>query len=1201
MPDSQQPDTPSGLDGPSAATPAAPDAANPIAMDTASAPGQGAPLPFPVVAIGASAGGLAALEAFFSAMPPHDDTGMAFVVVQHLSPDHRSLLVELIQRYTRMPVIEAADGMALEPDHVYTIPPNHDLRMGSGALQLARHVPPRGLRLTVDHFFASLARAQRERAIAIVLSGAGSDGTLGARAVKGEGGLVIAQLPDTTEHDGMPRSAIATGIVDYVLAPADMPAQLLGYVRHAFDPGRRPPAGGMRDGLLRKVCLLLRAHTGHDFSQYKETTIVRRMERRMALQQIAESEDYLRYARENPAEVEALFHDMLIGVTNFFRDPDAFKVLEERVIPRILAEKPPHEPLRVWVCGCSTGEEAYSIAILLHERMQILKRPFKVQVFATDIDQRAIEFARAGIYPASIAADLSDERLARFFVHEPQGGSYRIQKHIRDLLVFSAQDVTKDPPFSKLDLVSCRNLLIYLNADVQRRLIPLFHYALAPGGALFLGTSETLGEAARLFAPVDRKWKLYFRLPSDTGPLRPALPAFVPAQAESHRHHGAAATGHGHADGDEPGNLREVTERALLAHYGPAAVLINARGQILHILGRTGQFLEPAAGDAAMNILPMAREGLRRELTIALHKAVAHRETVRYDGLRVQPNGHPISVRLTLRPVDVGSGSSASLLYLVVLEEQPERAAGLEGPPAPDASIDDRIAALEAELRSKDEYLQTTLEEMETTNEELKSTNEEMQSVNEELQSTNEELETSKEELQSVNEELSTVNMELQDKVLDLSRANNDMNNLLAGTGVGTLFVDHQLRIARFTPATTQVFNLIQSDVGRPLEHVVHNVLNYPHLADDVRTVLDTLVPQEAEVQVKGGAWYLLRIRPYRTMENLIEGAVITLVDISTRMKTEESLRRSEARLTAFIRQAYAGIGEADLDGRFLFANDRLCELLGYTRDELLQRRLRDVTDPEDLPAMHARIEALVAGGPDVQLDARCVRKNGSRLWTHERLSLMRDGRGQPISLLLLCLDASERNRAPVASVTAGDDAIAAEQDALAQLQALAQVDPARDGRDAALLRAVDAALVISGADMGEIRLFGADARTLESAAQRNVDEGFIARWTEAGGAWGMAVAHGNKTTIEDVQNHDEFAQPQMAAALREAGVRALTGLPIASRGGARHGLLLLAWRQAARPSERTLRLLDLLLRQVAELAQPGAGRATTARSTEST
>jgi two-component system CheB/CheR fusion protein len=1201
MPDSQKPEVPHGDNGQSAAAPlpAETDSATAPATATTSAPaGALPPLPFPVVAIGASAGGLAALEGFFSAMPLHDDTGMAFVVVQHLAPDHRSLLVELIQRYTRMPVIEAADGMALAPDHVYTIPPNHDLRMGSGALQLAKHAPPRGLRLTVDHFFASLARAQRERAIAIVLSGAGSDGTLGARAVKAEGGLVIAQLPDTTEHDGMPRSAIATGIVDYVLAPADMPAQLMAYVRHAFDPLRRPPAAGASDGVLRKVCLLLRAQTGHDFTQYKETTILRRMERRMALQQIADAEDYLRYARENPAEVEALFGDLLIGVTNFFRDPEAFKVLEEQVIPRILAEKPPHEPLRVWVCGCSTGEEAYSIAILLHERMQALKRPLRVQVFATDIDQRAIEFARAGVYPASIAADISEERLARFFVNEPQGSNYRIQKHIRDLLVFSAQDVTKDPPFSRLDLVSCRNLLIYLNAEVQKRLIPLFHYALAPGGALFLGTSESLGEAARLFTPVDRKWKLYFRLPSDTGPLRPALPAFVPAQADGHREHGGLAGGHGQGDHDEPGSLREVTERALLAHYGPAALLINARGQILHILGRTGQFLEPAAGDAAMNILPMAREGLRRELTIALHKAVAHRETVRYEGLRVQPNGHPISVRLTLRPVEVGSGSSASLLYLVVLEEQPERAAGLEGPPEPDASIDDRIAALEAELRSKDEYLQTTLEEMETTNEELKSTNEEMQSVNEELQSTNEELETSKEELQSVNEELSTVNMELQDKVLDLSRANNDMNNLLAGTGVGTLFVDHQLRIARFTPAATQVFNLIQGDVGRPLEHVVHNALNYSHLADDVRTVLDTLVPQETEVQVKGGAWYLLRIRPYRTTENLIEGAVITLVDISTRMKTEESLRRSEARLTAFIRQAYAGIGEADLDGRFLFANDRLCELLGYTRDELLQRRLRDVTDPEDLPAMRKQIEGLVADGPDFQLDVRCVRKNGSRLWTHERLSLMRDGRGQPMSLLLLCLDASERSRAPAASGSAGEDAVAREQDALAQLQALAQLDPAREGRDAALLRAVDAALVISGADMGEIRLFGPDAHTLESAAQRNLDERFVTRWTDAGGAWGTAVAREEKTIIEDVQHHDAFADPQMAATLREAGVRALTGLALAGRGGQRHGLLLLAWRQPARPEERTLRLLQLLLRQVADMGLCSTARAPNLEST---
>lgn len=958
---------------------------------------------FPVVGIGASAGGLAAFEAFFAAMPPGEGSGMAFVLVQHLAPDHESLLAELVRRYTRMQVFEVQDAQPVQPGCTYIIPPNHDLSLVDGVLHVKQHGDACRPHLTIDHFFSSLAAAQGDRAIGVVMSGTGSDGTLGLREIKGEGGLVIVQAPDSTEYDGMPRSALSTGMVDYVLPPAEIPAQLIAYVRHAFDPARKPAQVPLRDGLIKKMCALLRTHTGHDFSQYKETTLVRRMERRMALRQITHSDDYLRFARENPQEVDALFRDLLIGVTNFFRDPEAFKVLEHKVIPALLAHKAPHDALRVWVCGCSTGEEAYSIAILLYEHMMKARQVLKVQVFATDIDRHAIEQARSGVYPDNIAANVSEERLGRFFTHELQHGTYRIQKHIRDLLVFSEQDVIQDPPFSKLDLVSCRNLLIYLNAELQRKLIPLFHYALVPAGALFLGTSETVGESARLFNVVDRKWKLYVRQPVDKGGVRPALPDFVPLRPDDSDRRQYLAGADTDA-GEEPATLRQVTEKALVAHYGQAGVLIDERGQILHIVGRTGKFLEPADGDAAMNILAMARDGLRRELTIALHKAVAQKQLVAYPGLNVKANGDYIKANLAVRPVDMASGPT---VYLVVLEEVSARPADAPPSLAQDDQVG-RIADLERELLAKGEYLQTTLEEMETTNEELKSTNEEMQSINEELQSTNEELETSKEELQSVNEELSTVNAELQDKVIDLSRANNDMNNLLAGTGVGTVFVDHQLRIARFTPTATQVINFIPGDIGRPLEHVASNLVGYDRMIDDISAVLETLAPKEAEVQVKSGAWYLMRIRPYRTMENLIEGAVVTLVDISERKKAEESLRRSEARLNAFINQAYAGVSETDPDGRFLFANDRLCEMLGYSREELLRKRLSDLTDAEDLPRVQAQFEALARGGPDIQVEKRYVRKNGSRVRVHERVSAIRDASGTPGSLLLLSFDPLE-------------------------------------------------------------------------------------------------------------------------------------------------------------------------------------------------
>ncbi|HLF97037.1 MAG TPA: chemotaxis protein CheB [Methylococcaceae bacterium] len=880
---------------------------------------------FPVVGIGASAGGLAAFEAFFSAMPADQDTGMAFVLVQHLSPDHKSILSELVKRYTRMQVYEVEDGVKVKPDCAYIIPPNRDMAFVDGTLQLLEPSAPRGLRLPIDFFFRSLAQDQHEKAICIVLSGTGSDGTLGVRAIKGEGGMAMAQDPDSTEHDGMPRSAIATGLVDYVLPPSRMPGQLVAYVSHAFGKRPRPvsaPPPAAEDG-LKKICHLLRAQTGHDFSQYKQNTLVRRVERRMAIQQIERMDAYVRYAQQNPPELEALFRDLLIGVTNFFRDPEAFASLQTQAVPRLFAGKPAGGSVRVWVCGCSTGEEAYSLAILLQEHLDTLKQTFKVQVFATDIDKQAIDQARSGVYPASIAADVSPERLARFFTLDADARVYRVQKFIRDLLVFSEQDVIKDPPFSRLDLISCRNLLIYLNAEVQKKLIPLFHYALNPGGGLFLGTSETVGEFAPLFATVDRKWKIYRRQEDATGKVRLALGDFVPPLLEG-PYPQQALREEGRIEGKI--NLRALAEQALLEHYVQAGVLVTGRGEILHIYGRTGQYLEPAPGDAGMNILPMAREGLRRELTTALHKAVARKETVRYAGLQIKANGHFVAADLTVRPATAtpDGGAASQDVYLVILEEAPpaepslstETAAGTQT-----ADADRRIAILEQELRAKDEYLQTTLEEMETSNEELKSTNEEMQSVNEELQSTNEELETSKEELQSVNEELSTVNAELQDKVLELSRANNDMNNLLAGTGVGTLFVDHRLRIARFTPTTTQVINLIQGDVGRPVAHIVSNLVGYDRLVEDVQTVLDTLVAHEAEVQSKAGAWYLMRIRPYRTQENVIEGAVITFVDITERKRIEAALRDSEERFAGIVGLAMDAIVTVDADQRIVLFN----------------------------------------------------------------------------------------------------------------------------------------------------------------------------------------------------------------------------------------------------------------------------------------
>ncbi|WP_319585739.1 chemotaxis protein CheB [uncultured Desulfobulbus sp.] len=919
---------------------------------------------FPIVGIGASAGGLAAFESFFSGMPVNTEPGMAFVLVQHLAPDHKSMLTDLIKRYTRMQVYEVEDGMVVRPNCTYIIPPNRDMAFLGGTLQLLEPSAPRGQRLPIDYFFRSLAQDQHERAICIVLSGTGSDGTLGVRAVKNEGGMVMVQSPESTEHDGMPRSAIATGLVDFQLSPAEMPAQLISYAAHAFGKSKKitaaPPS--KNENALKKIFILLRAQTGHDFSQYKPSTINRRIERRMALHQIESMGDYVKYAQQTPVEVESLFRDLLIGVTQFFRDPQAFQALEKRVIPQLFADKPVGGTVRVWSPGCATGEEAYSLAILLAEQQELLRHNCKIQVFATDIDSQAIATARAGLYPASIAADLSPERLARFFSVEDDSGTLRIHKTIRDMLIFSEQDVIRDPPFSRLDLISCRNLMIYMGADLQKKLIPLFYYALNPGGFLFLGTSETVGDFGTLFAAQDRKAKVYLRKDALQGASRVGLGSFLPPQMAMDS---ALPQVVGKMMPHRKLTLRELTEQALLQEVVPAAALVNGHGDIHYIHGRTGMYLEPAVGEVGVyNILKMAREGLRHELTISLHKVAAGAEVARCCGLRVKTNGNFTPVNLTVRPVAPSAMPlSEAPLYLVILEE------ALAGDHEPstqgevntntcivDTDVDVRVTALQQELRAKKEFLQTT-------NEELKSSNEEMQSINEELQSTNEELETSKEELQSVNEELATVNAELQNKVVDLTRANNDMNNLLAGTGIGTVFVDHQLRILRFTPTATKIINLIQSDVGRPVGHIVSNLVGYDTLLADTQAVLETLVSKEVEVHSQAGMWYTMRILPYRTLENVIEGAVITFTDITESKQMKAALSAAQTHLAeAIVATVREPLLVLDTDLRVITVNAAFYNTFHVTPEVTVGRSLFELGNRQwDIPALHTLLEDILS------------------------------------------------------------------------------------------------------------------------------------------------------------------------------------------------------------------------------------------------
>jgi two-component system CheB/CheR fusion protein len=910
-----------------------------------------APASFPIVGIGASAGGLAAFEAFFSGMPADVEPGMAFVLVQHLAPDHKSILVELIRRYTRMQVFEVSDGMKVEINCTYIIPPNCDMAFLNGTLQLLEPVSPRGQRLPIDFFFRSLAADQHERAIGIVLSGTGSDGTQGLRAIKGEGGMAMVQTPDSAEYDGMPRSAIATGLVDFELPAKQMATELMRYAVHAFGKPSSSDsvAAPKTESAFKKVFVLLRAQTRHDFSQYKPSTIHRRIERRMAVNQIEALEGYVKYLQQTPSEVEALFRDLLIGVTNFFRDADAFAALEAEGIPKLFENKEPGALIRVWCPGCSTGEEAYSIAILLQERLDVLKVGSTVQVFATDIDSRAIATARAGQYPASIALDITPARLARFFSAGAQGTGYRIHKSIRDMLVFSEQNVIKDPPFSKLDLISCRNLLIYLGADLQKKLIPLFHYALNPGGFLFLGTSETTGEFNDLFSALSRKAKLYQRKTEPVSLQRLALGHFGPPITVPDS---MPVAGGPKNDGAKRPPLRELTEQALLQQLAVVGALVNEKGDILYLHGRSGMYLEPAAGEAGVNnILNMARDGLRKALTVSLHKAATMHRTMREPRLSVKTNGHHTLVNLSVSPVGPGRDAPGEQsLYLVLLEELSGQDATKPGlapartatTPAADES-DATDQNLKQELAAKEEYLQSTIEELETSTEELKSSNEEMQSVNEELQSTNEEMETSKEELQSLNEELATVNAELQTKVLDLSRANNDMNNLLSGTGIGTVFVDHQLRILRFTPAASTIINLIASDVGRPIGHILPNLKGYDRLVADTRSVLATLVPKAVDVQTTEGHWYTLRIQPYRTTDNVIEGAVISFIDIAEIVQARQALAKANdmLRLAVVLRDASDAITVQDLTGHIIAWNPGAVRLYGWSEAQALQMNVR--------------------------------------------------------------------------------------------------------------------------------------------------------------------------------------------------------------------------------------------------------------------
>jgi two-component system CheB/CheR fusion protein len=847
------------------------------------------PRPPVIVGLGASAGGLEALEQFLGHVPLK--SGLGFVIVQHLDPTHKGIMVELLQRFTPMRVVQIKDRMKIEPDQVYVIPPNKDLSILHGVLHLLAPAGRRGLRLPIDFFFRSLAEDQGGRSIGVILSGMGSDGTLGLRAIKEKAGTVFVQTPANAKFDSMPRMAIEAGLADVIAPVQELPGKIVEYLRHTpLLTGQGTDMADKNRSELEKVVIILRSQTGHDFSLYKKSTLARRVERRMGLHKIRKTADYVRYLRENSQESNLLFKELLIGVTNFFRDPGVWELLQNKFIPQLLAAHPQGVTIRAWAAGCSTGEEAYSLVIVFKEALEKLKLEshFSVQVFATDLDKDAIDKARSGIYPANIRADVSPERLRRFFV-KTEAGHYSVKKEIREMVIFAPQNLVMHPPFTRMDIVTCRNLLIYFDSELQRKLMPLFHYSLNPEGILLLGSAETVGTATDLFGPLAPKARIFRRLDTSRRTNMVDFPSsFVRARFDE-----VPTENPSTKKAFPTPSLQSLADQLLLQRYSPAAVLVTNEGDILYVSGKTGKYLEPAAGKANWNLFAMSRDGLSSALSEAFHKAIRQKVAVELMDVAVGSQGSTQTVNVTVQPI-TNPGALDGMVMVVFTDVA--KASAAKAPFSRGSTIHDaRLSAMAQELQQAHQDLNTTRDEMQISQEELKSTNEELQSMNEELQSTNEELTTSKEETQSMNEELQTVNNEMEAKLDELSRTSDDMKNLLNSTDIATLFLDDALLVRRFTTQAATIIKLRPGDIGRPITELVTD-LNYPSLAHDIRGVLKKELFVEKQIATCDRRWFTVRIMPYRTQENRIDGVVITFTNITVAKNLEADLRKAQSK-----------------------------------------------------------------------------------------------------------------------------------------------------------------------------------------------------------------------------------------------------------------------------------------------------------------
>ena len=989
----------------------------------------------PMVGLGGSAGSIQALLAFFQTMPV--DSGMVFVVILHLSPEHESTLPALIQRVTTMPTFQVADSVRVKANCVYVIPPGKALASMGGSLKVTDLLPERGRRVAVDLFFRTLADTHGPKSAAIVLSGADSDGTLGIKRIKERGGLTIAQEPDEAEHGSMPRSAIQTGMVDWVLRVEQMPSRLLEY----YQIGNRlrlPPENGPAaetapepeinesEAALREVLRFLRTRTARDFSYYKRATILRRISRRMQVNGIDDLPDYLRHLRTHPGESGALLQDLLISVTNFFRDHDAFDALAVQ-LPELFRDKGPNDCMRAWVPACASGEEAYSIAMLLAEEARKMDAPPAIQVFATDLDEDAIAMARTGMYPFTISTDVSEERLRRFFVMDHRG--YRVRQELRETVLFACHDLLKDSPFSRMDLVSCRNLLIYLNREAQSRAFDIFAFALWPKGKLFLGSSESMDEGNPLFSILDKKHRIYeyrsmarpaFPVPSGQGMLTRALQM----QEDLRERTGFAnprlfnrLAGLSPQAGDPEmhrASLGELHFR-LIERFAPPSIVVNAEYDIVHLSGKAGRFLEIAAGELKKNLLSLVNPALRAELRAALFRTTETGLPVDVLRLPAEIGGKTEVVNLRVRPAaDLAPGLLLVVMETVEQEKDEEGAAVVLR-----ADVETVTRHLEREIDAMKSQLRETVEQYEGSTEELKASNEELQAMNEELRSATEELETSREELQSINEELTTVNQELKSKLDELSHANSDLHNLMVSTAIPTVFMDRELRIMRYTPSAVRLFNLIPSDLGRPLMDLKHR-LRYPDLEKDARSVLTGVTPIECEINDDTAErWFLSRLLPYRTMEDRVAGVVLTLVDITESKRSAAALKLSEAELAAgesrfraLVSQARAGIVQTDLNRRFTYVNDLFCEITGRKREELLGRWVKDITLPEDFERTRPMFERLIATGEPFEVENRFVRPAGAIVWVLKSVAPIHDDARRIVGISSIVIDIDQRKQA---------------------------------------------------------------------------------------------------------------------------------------------------------------------------------------------